>query len=203
MGRSCHNGRLSPYVNPTPGTSSLARPVAASRCSLSPSISVFIHVRRYRYVSPVSPCPGLGEMNPPDSLVGTRIDGQVRKRRVACDQCHDAKVKCSKLESPCERCENASLPCHYSFVGRMDKPPGTRNKKTVERRLLAQIRDQHGVRHAEPNSNISHRNHTDTNSIGEHHIPSLSRNDILPQTFTAHLPIYVSGARPSLEQFHI
>ena len=160
-------------------------------------------MRRYRYMSPVLPCPGPIEMTPPDSLVGSRIDGQVRTRRVACDQCHDAKVKCSKQESPCERCENASLPCHYSFVGRMDKPPGTRNKKTVERRLLAQIRDQHGVRHAEPNSNISHRNHTDTNSIGEHHIPSLSRNDILPQTFTAHLPIYASGARPSLEQFHI
>lgn len=38
---------------------------------------------------------------------------------------------------------------------------------------------------------------------GDHHIPSLSRNDILLQTYTAQLPIYANGARPSLEQFHI
>jgi Fungal Zn(2)-Cys(6) binuclear cluster domain len=60
-----------------------------------------------------------------------------RKRRAACDQCHSAKVKCPGREKPCERCAQNSMPCHYSFAARMGKPPGSKNKKTLERMQAA------------------------------------------------------------------
>ena len=56
-----------------------------------------------------------------------------RKRRSACDQCHSAKVKCLGGDTPCERCASNSLFCHYSFAARMGKPPGIKNRKTLER----------------------------------------------------------------------
>ena len=58
---------------------------------------------------------------------------QNRKRRAACDQCHSAKVKClGGGQIPCERCAASSLSCHYSFAARMGKPPGIKNRKTLE-----------------------------------------------------------------------
>ncbi|KAF4636599.1 hypothetical protein G7Y89_g1496 [Cudoniella acicularis] len=62
---------------------------------------------------------------------------KTQKRRAACDQCHAAKVKCPGRVTPCERCAQNSLPCHYSFAARMGKPPGSKNQKTLERMQAA------------------------------------------------------------------
>lgn len=58
-----------------------------------------------------------------------------RKLKAACDQCHAAKVKCRGQRPHCSRCIDISLPCHYSFAARMGKPPGSKNRKTLERML--------------------------------------------------------------------
>ena len=56
-----------------------------------------------------------------------------RKYRAACDQCHANKVKCPGGRAPCQRCADSSQSCHYSLAKRIGKPPGSRNKKTLER----------------------------------------------------------------------
>ncbi|OJJ45144.1 hypothetical protein ASPZODRAFT_144443 [Penicilliopsis zonata CBS 506.65] len=52
--------------------------------------------------------------------------------RKACDYCHQSKVKCSG-RSPCVRCEELRVPCHYGHVGRIGKPRGSHNRKTLEK----------------------------------------------------------------------
>lgn len=56
-----------------------------------------------------------------------------QKHKAACDQCNTSKVKCPGGGPPCTRCANTSQPCHYSLARRIGKPPGTKNRKTLER----------------------------------------------------------------------
>lgn len=51
---------------------------------------------------------------------------EVNKHKAACDQCSTSKVKCPGGDTPCQ-------PCHYSLPGRIGKPPGSKNRKTLER----------------------------------------------------------------------
>ncbi|KAI0424555.1 hypothetical protein F5Y09DRAFT_353292 [Xylaria sp. FL1042] len=52
-----------------------------------------------------------------------------RKKRIACDNCHFSKVRCTGETSGCQRCERGGKSCHYSEsnMGRM--PPGGVNKR--------------------------------------------------------------------------
>ena len=61
------------------------------------------------------------------------------KFKAACDQCHANKVKCPGGGTPCQRCADSSQLCNYSLARRNGKPPGTRNRKTLER--LAQAKE--------------------------------------------------------------
>ncbi|KAI1359988.1 hypothetical protein F5Y08DRAFT_331875 [Xylaria arbuscula] len=53
----------------------------------------------------------------------------IRKKRIACDNCHFSKVRCTGETSGCQRCERGGKSCHYSEsnMGRM--PPGGVNKR--------------------------------------------------------------------------
>ncbi|KAI4150580.1 MAG: hypothetical protein LQ341_001073 [Variospora aurantia] len=57
----------------------------------------------------------------------------IKRYKAACDRCHSSKVKCPGGGPPCERCADGSYPCTYSLTARIGKPPGSRNKKTLER----------------------------------------------------------------------
>lgn len=56
-----------------------------------------------------------------------------QKYKAACDRCHSSKVKCPGGGPPCERCADGSYACRYSLAARIGKPPGSRNKKTLDR----------------------------------------------------------------------
>ena len=58
---------------------------------------------------------------------------QSKKHKAACDQCNASKVKCPGGGPPCQRCADSSQPCHYSLARRIGKPPGSKNRKTLER----------------------------------------------------------------------
>ena len=58
---------------------------------------------------------------------------QPKKHKAACDQCNASKVKCPGGSLPCQRCADSSQPCHYSLARRIGKPPGSKNRKTLER----------------------------------------------------------------------
>ena len=62
-----------------------------------------------------------------------RRSSTIKKYKAACDQCHSSKVKCSGGDTPCKRCAGARLHCHYSLAARIGKPPGSKNRKTLER----------------------------------------------------------------------
>ena len=56
-----------------------------------------------------------------------------RKYKAACDHCHSSKVKCPGGGPPCKRCADTNQQCHYSLAARIGKPPGSKNKKTLEK----------------------------------------------------------------------
>lgn len=56
-----------------------------------------------------------------------------KKYKAACDQCHNSKVKCPGGKTPCKRCADTCQPCHFSLAARIGKPPGSKNRKTLER----------------------------------------------------------------------
>lgn len=58
---------------------------------------------------------------------------QFKKHKAACDQCNAGKVKCPGGGPPCKRCADSSQLCHYSLARRIGKPPGSKNRKTLER----------------------------------------------------------------------
>ena len=64
-----------------------------------------------------------------------------KKYRAACDQCHASKVRCPGGGPPCKRCSHLdkSALCHYSLAARIGKPPGSKNRKTLERIRLAEM----------------------------------------------------------------
>ena len=61
------------------------------------------------------------------------------KHKAACDHCTVSKVKCPGGGPPCKRCADSSQPCHYSLARRFGKPPGSKNRRTLER--LRQAKD--------------------------------------------------------------
>ncbi len=69
----------------------------------------------------------------------TRGASQPKKNKAVCDQCNASKVKCPGGGPPCKRCADRSQPCHYSLARRIGKPPGSKNRKTLER--LRQAKD--------------------------------------------------------------
>ena len=68
-----------------------------------------------------------------DRTPSSRRSSTTKKYKAACDQCHSSKVKCSGGDSPCKRCADARLHCHYSLAARIGKPPGSKNRKTLEK----------------------------------------------------------------------
>ena len=68
-----------------------------------------------------------------DETSSARHSSTSKKFKAACDQCHSSKVKCPGGDPPCKRCADARLHCHYSLSARIGKPPGSKNKKTLER----------------------------------------------------------------------
>ena len=64
---------------------------------------------------------------------------QPQKHKAACDQCNASKVKCPGGGPPCNRCSDSSQHCHYSLARRIGKPPGSKNRKTLER--LRQVKE--------------------------------------------------------------
>lgn len=67
---------------------------------------------------------------------------QTQKHKAACDQCNASKVKCPGGGIPCQRCADTSQPCHYSLARRIGKPPGSKNRKTLERMRQAKEGNQ-------------------------------------------------------------
>ncbi|KAL7941875.1 hypothetical protein V8C42DRAFT_333958, partial [Trichoderma barbatum] len=61
---------------------------------------------------------------------------QQRRLRSACDLCHASKVRCTGGQ-PCKKCCNSNLPCTYSYMAKLGKPKGSRNKRTLERLSVA------------------------------------------------------------------
>ncbi|OAP55334.1 hypothetical protein AYL99_10307 [Fonsecaea erecta] len=51
-----------------------------------------------------------------------------KKLRLSCDNCHAAKVKCTKERPLCSRCANSGAPCIYSKSRRAGKPKGCGKK---------------------------------------------------------------------------
>ncbi|ETI20212.1 hypothetical protein G647_08246 [Cladophialophora carrionii CBS 160.54] len=51
-----------------------------------------------------------------------------KKLRLSCDNCHAAKVKCTKERPLCTRCANSGTPCIYSKSRRAGKPKGCGKK---------------------------------------------------------------------------
>lgn len=63
----------------------------------------------------------------------SREASKPKKHKAACDQCNASKVKCPGGGPPCKRCADGSHPCHYSLARRIGKPPGSKNRKTLEK----------------------------------------------------------------------
>ncbi|KAL7915495.1 hypothetical protein GGI35DRAFT_436984 [Trichoderma velutinum] len=64
------------------------------------------------------------------------LSQQRRRLRSACDVCHASKVRCTGGQ-PCKKCCNSNLQCTYSYMAKLGKPKGSRNKRTLERLGLA------------------------------------------------------------------
>ncbi|KIX05318.1 uncharacterized protein Z518_06190 [Rhinocladiella mackenziei CBS 650.93] len=63
----------------------------------------------------------------PDKAVPTDSSSPLpdpKKLRLSCDNCHAAKVKCTKERPFCSRCGNSGVPCVYSKSRRAGKPKG-------------------------------------------------------------------------------
>ncbi|KAF2801058.1 hypothetical protein K505DRAFT_355138 [Melanomma pulvis-pyrius CBS 109.77] len=75
--------------------------------------------------------------------------------RSACDYCHKAKVRCSGGGITCGRCERDNMPCHYSYPGRVGKPKGSKNKKTLEKlNALTQRASEESARGEQPHQSM-------------------------------------------------
>ncbi|KAF2158804.1 hypothetical protein M409DRAFT_61312 [Zasmidium cellare ATCC 36951] len=67
--------------------------------------------------------------NPPPA---PRSPAEGKRLRKACNLCHRMKLRCASGQ-PCSRCADTGNECVYAFVAKLGKPPGSRNKKTIER----------------------------------------------------------------------
>ncbi|KIW74258.1 hypothetical protein Z517_12198 [Fonsecaea pedrosoi CBS 271.37] len=73
------------------------------------------------------PNPGASPATPATTTTTTAPDN--KKLRLSCDNCHAAKVKCTKERPLCSRCANSGASCIYSKSRRAGKPKGC-GKKT-------------------------------------------------------------------------
>lgn len=103
------------------------------------------------------------QMEPVSTPLREVANAQPRKLRAACDQCHASKLKCPGGNPPCKRCEGSGQSCHYSLAARMGKPPGSKNRKTLERLRRA-------------NSNLDGHDSIDGNPSGNNTNPINRRN---------------------------
>lgn len=60
--------------------------------------------------------------------------------RSACDGCHHAKTKCLG-GNPCYNCQLSQVRCDYSHGGRLGRPKGSKNRRTLMQQLES-INDQ-------------------------------------------------------------
>ena len=92
---------------------------------------------------------------------------QPKKHKAACDQCNASKVKCPGGGLPCKRCADSSQPCHYSLARRIGKPPGSKNRRTLEKLRQAQ------------EGNLENNNGGDGGGGGDSSFPQIdgNRND--------------------------
>ncbi|KIM96670.1 hypothetical protein OIDMADRAFT_182893 [Oidiodendron maius Zn] len=60
--------------------------------------------------------------------------------RVACDQCHRCKLRCTRELPRCERCSHLGSPCTFSTGKPIGKPRGRKNKNP--RISIANLRDK-------------------------------------------------------------
>jgi hypothetical protein len=68
------------------------------------------------------PAPGITTSSP--------VTSDNKKLRLSCDNCHAAKVKCTKERPLCSRCANSGASCIYSKSRRAGKPKGCGKKAT-------------------------------------------------------------------------
>ncbi|KAF7513297.1 hypothetical protein GJ744_009718 [Endocarpon pusillum] len=99
-------------------------------------------------------------------VTANRGTSPTKKRRAACDKCHASKVKCPGGGPPCQRCAENCHSCNYSLTTRIGKPPGSRNKKTLERlRRASQVNAEKDCVNASMGSGLdAHCEHGESNS---------------------------------------
>ena len=61
------------------------------------------------------------QSNPPENA---------KLARVACDQCHRCKLRCTRELPCCERCSHLGSPCTFSTGKPIGKPRGRKNKNS-------------------------------------------------------------------------
>ena len=134
-----------------------------------------------RFMREHPPIQGFQKM---DRTSSCRRSSTTKKYKAACDQCHSSKVKCSGGDPPCKRCADARLHCHYSLAARIGKPPGSKNRKTLEK--LNNATKEHSKNDAaatisEITTNIFRRRTRDEPNK-EWETESRQRNDHQPQS---------------------
>lgn len=72
--------------------------------------------------------------------------------RLACDLCHQGKVKCSG-GTPCEGCRKLGVRCKYSTSNRTGRPKGVKNKKTLDR--IKQLRADDASEHEHEETRVA------------------------------------------------
>lgn len=99
-------------------------------------------------------------------MAANRAASATTKYKAACDKCHVSKVKCPGGGPPCQRCADSCYSCNYRLTTRMGKPPGSRNKKTLERlRRAGQVNAEKDTGDASNGSGLdAHFEHGESNS---------------------------------------
>ncbi|KAK4172023.1 hypothetical protein QBC36DRAFT_248437 [Triangularia setosa] len=114
----------------------------------------------------------------------SRPDAHPAKRlRLACDACHSSKVRCSS-ENPCARCRDCNLECQYSYMGKLGKPKGSRNKKTLERLAATAPRADDRSANCHPVSAMSLQGVSDMDMYSSMHSSHGFSDDAMQQLFS-------------------
>ncbi|KAI0594480.1 hypothetical protein F4775DRAFT_573904 [Biscogniauxia sp. FL1348] len=117
--------------------------------------------------------------SPTSNSSRTVLPTSIRKKRIACDNCHFSKVRCTGEMSGCQRCERGHKTCHYSEsnMGRM--PPGgvSKRRKSIPHKAL-------DVFTASARSQPHQQQHNDWDSTS----PFESINSSEPQDEKQHVP---------------
>ncbi|GAB1309928.1 Zn(2)-C6 fungal-type domain-containing protein [Madurella fahalii] len=105
----------------------------------------------------------------------------IRKKRMACDNCHFSKVRCTGEMSGCQRCERGHKTCHYSESNMGRVPAGgvrKRRKSSLHKALVMfeaaahpQLRQHHDWDSASPFESV------DSGEFQQHAPPSIALRD--------------------------